>query len=65
MFGSLRAASIESIMVSAFMIYLLGAATPIVLLRSVANDRQDTCFLSAMLWAIVLVFGGLTISLMV
>ena len=65
MFATLRSASFESIMVGAFMIYLMGAATPIVLLRSVANDRQDTCFLSVMLWAIVLVFGGLTISLVV
>ncbi len=65
MTATLRAASLENIMVGAFMIYLLGTATPILLLRAVASDRQDTCFLSAMLWAIILVFGGLTVSLMV
>ncbi|MBV7332680.1 MFS transporter [Chloroflexi bacterium TSY] len=46
--------STENLIIFAFMIYLLGVATPVILLRAIAQNHQDTCFLTVILWGIVM-----------
>ncbi len=43
------------VLLVALAIYLAGVATPLFVLRSLARDRNDSCFLSAMLLAVLLV----------
>lgn len=53
----------DKLMLIAFMIYLAGAATPLMLLRLVADEKSDSCFLNALVWAIASVIGGLSVLL--
>lgn len=55
--------STENLIIFAFMIYLLGVATPVILLRAIAQNHQDTCFLTVILWGIVIALGTMLISL--
>lgn len=48
-----------------FMIYLMGMATPLILLRMMAHDQQDSCFLNTMLWAITAVLCFLLVILVI
>ena len=63
MVGTLLSVHLGRILLYSFIIYLIGMATPIVLLRMVASDQQDSCFLNAMLWAITAMLGILIVIL--
>lgn len=63
MVGTLLSVHLGRILLFSFIIYLMGMATPIVLLRMVANDQQDSCFLNVMLWAITAMLGILLVIL--
>jgi len=63
MVGILLPVHLGRILLFSFIIYLFGMATPLLLLYLVANDKQDSCFLNAMLWAIIGTLGLLFIIL--
>ena len=57
MIQTLRTAGLQNLVLIALMIYLLGAATPVLLLRFAARDAEDSCYLTVMLYAILLTFS--------
>jgi len=41
--------SADKLLMVTFFVYLLGCATPVVLLRMLAKEQEDNCFLTAIL----------------
>lgn len=55
----------DKLMLVAFMIYLAGAATPLMLLRLVTDEKHDSCFLSFLVWAIASAIGVSSVLLFI
>lgn len=64
MVDTLLSFNLGRLLLVTFIVYLMGMATPLFLLRLVAQDKQDSCFLNAMLWAILATFCLLVLILL-
>lgn len=65
MVDALLSIQLGRLLLLTFIVYLMGMATPLFLLRLVAQDKQDSCFLNTMLWAIMATFCFLFLILLV
>lgn len=65
MVGTFLSVYLGPILLCSFIIYLIGMATPLFLLRMMARDQQDSCFLNTMLWAITAMLGFLLLILFI
>lgn len=55
---------LDTAVMIAIIIYLAGAATPLILMRLIATEQSDSCFLGALVWAIGLVIISMSIFLL-
>ena len=53
----------RSILLIGLAVYLAGVATPLLVLRSLARDREDSCLLNLLLMAVLATLVGLLILL--
>lgn len=57
--------SLEKLLLVAGIVYILGIATPVGLLKLLARGKEEGCFLDLVLMALALPFAALLVALIV